>query len=111
MSEGSVFDRLRARGEEVFSQVSNELMANPRFMKAVEKAWQGKAKLDKAVGQALKRMDIPTRSEFGRAASRIEGLERELAALKEQLKKATKKPAPRKRATRKPTAKKGATED
>jgi hypothetical protein len=107
VSEGSVFDRLRARGEEVFAQVSNELLANPRFMKAMEKAWQGKAKLDKAVGQALKRMNIPTRSEFRRAVSRIESVERELAALKEQQETATKKPTPRKRAPRKRAAKKG----
>ena len=36
--ENSVFQRLRARGEEVFSQVSGELMANPHFMKAVQGA-------------------------------------------------------------------------
>ena len=100
MTEHSVFDRLRARGEEVFTQVSNELMANPRFMKAMEKAWQGKEHLDKAVGRALKNMNIPTRGEFKRALSRIDSLEREVARLKEQAKKAAGKPAPRKRTTR-----------
>jgi polyhydroxyalkanoate synthesis regulator phasin len=107
VSEGSVFDRLRARGEEVFTQVSNELMANPRFMKAVERAWQGKAKVDKAVAEALKRMNIPTRTEFRRAVARVQALEREVAGLKEKLKKADRKPTTRKRATKKAPPKAG----
>ena len=109
MSEGSVFDRLKARGEEVFGQVSRELMANPQFMKAVEKAWQGKEKLDKAVAQALKRMNIPTRAEFKRALSRIDRLETQVATLKEELRKA-KKPAPRKRTVKKAATRKGSAE-
>lgn len=78
----SVFDRLKARGEEVLTQVSGELMSNPRFMKAMEAAWQGKAKLDEAVVRALKTMNIPNRTEFKKALRRIEALELEVASLK-----------------------------
>jgi polyhydroxyalkanoate synthesis regulator phasin len=78
----SVFERLKARGEEVLTQVSGELMSNPRFMKAMEAAWQGKAKLDEAVARALKTMNIPTRTEFKKALRRIEALEQELSTLK-----------------------------
>lgn len=78
----SVFDRLKARGEEVLTQVSGELMSNPRFMKAMEAAWQGKAKLDEAVGRALKTMNIPNRTEFKKALRRIEALEAEVAGLR-----------------------------
>ena len=78
----SVFDRLKARGEEVLTQVSGELMSNPRFMKAMETAWQGKAKLDEAVARALKTMNIPNRTEFKKALRRIEVLEAEVASLK-----------------------------
>ncbi|MGE0453828.1 MAG: hypothetical protein AB7O37_12110 [Vicinamibacteria bacterium] len=74
--------KLKSRGEEVFSQLSGQLMANPQFVKALEKAWQGKAVMDEAVGRGLKQMNIPTRSEFKKALSRIEALERELAELK-----------------------------
>ncbi len=80
--EKGLLDRLKARGEEVFTQLSGELMSNPHFMKAMEGAMRGKQKLDQAVGTALKTMNVPTRSEFKRALSRIEALERELAALK-----------------------------
>ncbi len=78
----SVLDQLKARGEELFGRVSSELMANPNFMKALETAWKGKARLDEAVGEALKRMNIPTRTEFKRAVKRIDDLERQLAELK-----------------------------
>ena len=101
MPERSVFDQLKATGEELFAQVSSDLMANPRFMKAMEKAWQGKQQVDKAVARALKNMNIPTRNEFKRALARIDALEREVSGLKEQLKKATgAKAAPRKRTAR-----------
>jgi polyhydroxyalkanoate synthesis regulator phasin len=82
MEEKGLLDRLKARGEEVFTQISGELMSNPHFMKAMEGAMRGKQKLDAAVGSALKSMNVPTRSEFKRALGRIEALERELAALK-----------------------------
>jgi polyhydroxyalkanoate synthesis regulator phasin len=80
--ENSVFDRWRARGEAVFNQVSEELMKNPNFVKAMQAAMKGKERVDVAAGQALKAMNVPTRSEFRRALSRIEALEQELAALK-----------------------------
>jgi polyhydroxyalkanoate synthesis regulator phasin len=77
-----LLDRIRARGEEVLTQVSAELMSNPRFVKAMEGAVRGKEKLEEGVGRVLKQMNVPTRSELKRALSRIESLEREVAALK-----------------------------
>lgn len=82
MSDESVFDRWRARGEAVFNQVSAELMKNPNFVKAMQAAMKGKERVDVAVGQALKAMNVPTRSEFRRALARIDALEQELASLK-----------------------------
>jgi hypothetical protein len=76
---GGMFDFLRARGEEFFTRVSNELMSNPRFIKAMQTALRGKEWVDQAVAQALKTMNVPTRTEFKRALARIETLERELA--------------------------------
>jgi polyhydroxyalkanoate synthesis regulator phasin len=99
-----VFDRLRARGEEVFTQVSNELMANPHFVKAMQGALRGKEALDQAASRALKSMNVPTRTEFKRALGRIEALESELAALKSKAARAAKASGPRKaKAVRKPT--------
>jgi polyhydroxyalkanoate synthesis regulator phasin len=81
----SIFDRLKARGEEVLGQVTNELMQNEHFMKAMQGALEGKQKLDQAVGRALKTMNVPTRSELKRAVGRIEALEHEVADLRGKL--------------------------
>lgn len=78
----SVFEKLKERGEEVFAQVSNDLMSNEHFLKAMQGAMRGKEKLEQGVARTLKTMNIPTRTEFKRAVSRIEALEKELAAVK-----------------------------
>lgn len=96
-SPTGVFERLKARGEEVFTKVSAELMANPQFMRALQSAMKGKEKLDGAVAQALRNMNIPTRTEFKKAVRRIEALEAEVADLKARAAKA----APRARTPRK----------
>ena len=93
-----LFERLKERGDEMLTQISGELMQNPHFVKAMEGAVRGKQKLDDAAARALRGMNIPTRSEFKRALSRVEGLEREVEALKAKLKKgAPAKAAPAKK--------------
>lgn len=88
-----LFDRLKERGDELLTQVSSDLMQNPTFMKAMEGALRGKQKIDEGAAQALKSMNIPTRSEFKRALTRIEALEQELAAVKAKVKKAPASPS------------------
>ena len=99
--ERGVFDFLRARGEEFLTQVSNELMSNPRFIRAMQAAVRGKEWIDQAVAQALRTMNVPTRSEFKRAVARIDALERELADARRQA-AAKKKTARRRSRTAKP---------
>ena len=82
MADDNLFDRLKARGEEMFTQISSQLMENPQFVKAMQGAIKGKEALDVAAAQALKQMNIPTRSEFKKAVTRIESLERELVELR-----------------------------
>jgi polyhydroxyalkanoate synthesis regulator phasin len=94
--ERGVFDFLRARGEEFLTQVSNELMSNPRFIRAMQAAVRGKEWIDQAVAQALRTMNVPTRSEFKRALARIDVLERELSDVKRQA--AARRKTPRRRA-------------
>ena len=92
-----LIDRLRTRGEEMFTQVSAELMQNPRFVQAMQGALKGKERVEDVVSQTLKKANIPSRTEFKRATRRIEALEDELADLQ---KKVAAKPA-RARAARK----------
>ena len=77
-----LLERLKERGEEVFTQLSGELMSNRHFMKAMEGAMRGKQKLDEAAAKALKTMNVPTRTEFKKAVARIDSLEAELHALR-----------------------------
>ena len=107
-AQRGVFDFLRSRGEEFLTQVSNELLANPRFLKAMQAAMRGKEWVDEAVAQALRTMNVPSRTEFKRALSRIEGLERELADVRREAAaaRAAGKTARRKTAARKTAAKK-----
>jgi hypothetical protein len=84
--ERSIFDRLRVRGEEVFTQLSGELMANPHFMRAMEGALRGKEFVDQAVARALKTMNVPTRGDLKKVLQRIETLEAEVAGLKKRAK-------------------------
>ena len=101
-SQRGVFDFLRARGEEFLTQVSNELMSNPRFIQAMQAAVRGKEWIDDAVARALRTMNVPTRTEFKRAVARIDALERELAETRKQAAAAA---AARPRAARKKTPK------
>ena len=86
-----LLDRLKQRGEEVFTQLSGELMSNRHFMKAMEGAMRGKQKLDEAAARALKTMNVPTRTEFKKAVGRIETLEEELASLRARMKTASRR--------------------
>ena len=79
--EKTIFDELRARGNEFFTRMSSELMSNPNFTRAMQAAWWTKEKADQAVAQALRSMRIPTREEFERALWRIEQLETEVDRL------------------------------
>ncbi len=99
-TQRGVFDFLRARGEEVLTQVSSELMSNPRFIRAMQAAMKGKEWVDQAVARALRTMNVPTRTEFKRALARIEALERELAEVKRSAASAAAavRPARKKRA-------------
>jgi polyhydroxyalkanoate synthesis regulator phasin len=96
--DDNVFQRIRARGEAMFTQVSAELLENPRFAKALQHAMRGKEMLDQAAARALKTMNVPTRTEFKKAVRRIEALETEIAALKA---KASPRPPARARSSRK----------
>jgi polyhydroxyalkanoate synthesis regulator phasin len=96
-----VLGTLKARWDEALGKVSEELMANPHFIKALQAAMQGKEKLDQAAARALKTMNVPTRTEFKKALARIEALEGEVASLKAR---SAARPKPRRKARQKAAA-------
>ena len=102
-----LLDRIRSRGEEVLTQLSAELMSNPRLMKALEGAMRGRERLEQAVAVALQQMNVPTRSELKRASGRIEALERQVADLRKQVRARRPATTPRS-AVRQAVARQGA---
>lgn len=101
----SLLDQLRARGEAFFTEISNNLMANPTFIEMIKKGLAAKEAVDKQVGEAMRNMNVATRRDLGKLESRIAELEAELesvkAAKKAPAKKvAARKPAPRRKAAR-----------
>ena len=59
---------------------------------------RGKEKLEEAVARALRQMNVPSRAELKRALSRIDALEREVAALKAKARAKARPRAPKRRA-------------
>jgi len=98
-----LIDRLRTRGEEMFTQVSAELMQNPNFVKAMQGAVKGKERVEEVVREALKKADIPSRKEHKRAVARIDTLEAEVAELRKTV---AAKAAPARKASTKAAARK-----
>jgi hypothetical protein len=78
----NMFEKLRERGEEVLSQISDEVVNSPYFHRAMEGVMKGRDQINQAAAQALKQMNIPTRSEFKKAMNRIDSLEQELNAIR-----------------------------
>jgi polyhydroxyalkanoate synthesis regulator phasin len=96
----SLLDQLKARGEAFFTEISNNLMANPTFIEMLKKGIQAKEAVDKQVAEALKNVNVATRRDVSKLEARIAELERELSARRPAPRKAApKKPAPRRKAT------------
>ena len=80
-----VLGNVLKKGEEIFHNVSGKLLERPVVAKAFEAAMVGKSKVDAGVAQALKRMNVQTRSEFRGLKARVENLESQVSALHEAL--------------------------
>jgi len=93
----SLFDQIRARGEAFLTDVSNNLMANPRFVEMLKKGMEAKEAIDQQVTEALKKMNVANRREVKSLEHRVTTLEAELHDLKEKISKPARKSAPRKR--------------
>ena len=84
----SLFSQIRSRGEEFFTEVSNNLMSNPAFIDVLKKGVAAKEEVDKRVAEALKTMNVASRKETAKLEHRIEALEAALAELKSRVKAA-----------------------
>ena len=77
-----LFRALRSKGEEVVTEVSNRILANPAFVEVLKKGMVVGEVVEKQVGAALKKMKVATRKDLSKMEARIAELESELASLK-----------------------------
>jgi polyhydroxyalkanoate synthesis regulator phasin len=96
----SLFDQLKARGEGFFTEISNNLMANPAFIEVLKKGIAAKEEVDKRVAEGLKAVNVATRKDVSRLEKRLAELEAELQAVKAKARTKTPR-APRKASGRK----------
>ena len=78
----SLLDQLKARGEAFFTEISNNLLANPTFIEVLKKGIAAKEAVDKQVADALPRMNVATRKDVSKLEDRIGELEAELRAMR-----------------------------
>jgi polyhydroxyalkanoate synthesis regulator phasin len=78
----SLFDQIRARGENFLTEVSNNLMANPAFIEVLKKGVAAKEEVDKKVVEGLRAMNVVTKKDLHKLENRVAELEKELEALK-----------------------------
>ena len=78
----SLFDQIRARGENFLTEVSNNLMANPAFVEVLKKGVAAKEEVDKKVADGLRAMNVVTKKDLHRLENRIAELEEQLEPLK-----------------------------
>ena len=88
-----VLGNVLKKGEEIFQTVSGKLLEKPAVARAFEAAMVGKSKVDAGVAEALKRMNVQTRTETRGLKSRIGTLEAQVAELREALSALQAKPA------------------
>ncbi len=81
----SLIDQLKSRGEAFFTEVSNNLMANPAFLDVLKKGLLAKELLDKQVADGLKKLNVATKKDMRSLEHRIANLESELSELKEKM--------------------------
>jgi polyhydroxyalkanoate synthesis regulator phasin len=78
----SLFDQIRARGENFLTEVSNNLMANPAFIEVLKKGVAAKEEVDKKVVEGLRAMNVVTKKDLHKLENRLAELEKELEALR-----------------------------
>jgi polyhydroxyalkanoate synthesis regulator phasin len=78
----SLFDQIRARGENFLTEISNNLMANPAFIEVLKKGVAAKEEVDKKVADGLRAMNVVTKKDLHRLENRVAELEQRLESLK-----------------------------
>lgn len=87
----SFLKKLKQKGEKKFTEITNEILSNPRFAsalgKAIQLAMQTKGKVDKNIQAILGAMNVPTRDDYDRLVERINALSKSVGELELRVEK------------------------
>lgn len=100
----SLLDQLKARGEAFFTEVSNNLMANPTFIDMLKKGLAVKEAVDRQVAETLRNVNVATRRDISRLEARIAELEAEVGSIRTARASSSTRTASRKSGARRKTA-------
>ena len=81
----NVFQRLREMGEEQVNRVLEELMSSPRFAdilgKTIQQAMATKGSMDRNMQTILSLLNLPSKADYKKLATKIEALQGSLVNL------------------------------
>jgi len=83
--EKGFIKKILGLGEEKMSDLTNELLSNPKFAsalgKTIQKAMETKGKFDKNIQVILSAVNMPTKEDYDRMADRVNSLNKNLNEL------------------------------
>jgi hypothetical protein len=79
--------QLKDSGEAAFEELSNQLMENPLFMKALKKSLEAKGEIDKRVSGAMDFMHLPSKNDVAKLLDEIERVRSRMAKQQRMLQK------------------------
>jgi hypothetical protein len=81
----SLFQRLFEMGEERLNRLAEELLSNPRFAEAIgktlQKAMETKGRVDRNMQTVLGLLNLPSKADYKKLATKIEALQGSLVNL------------------------------
>lgn len=89
LTENPLLKKMLQTGEERVGKLASQLLANEKFMAAVQRlvsnALDAKGTLERAAQTALSAMNVPSQADVKRLSEKIDELERVFEALSEKL--------------------------
>jgi hypothetical protein len=108
-SDTHILKRLYGLGEEGLGRLAEDLLSNPRvaeaFSTAIRKAFEAKGRVDRNMQTVLRLLNVPSRADLNKLATRIEALQGSLANLNHKVDALiAERPAPRPKRKKTPPA-------
>lgn len=117
-NETSLISKILSAGEQKMTDLTNELLGNPKFAsalgKTIQKGMETKGRLDKNIQIVLSSINMPTKADYDRLTKKVNALNKSIndidlrieALIKKIDRPAAKKPAAKKAVAKKAPAKK-----